>query len=428
MKDTSNSPSLLTSSLIVSEEKKACLSNVVEVFQEQSEDSQDYQQISTLLQLHDRLSHLLPTVNDDSNDDNEANKIHESISKYFSQLRLQTQDDDKSQVEKEKETSFKKQLLIYLAMEADLYRAMALTSIYLMEMIPMATNRPLDVSVEQGLKSCHQRAQWLVKMLNHRVAEVLLDSNHPGESVESSNLLELYATEYSEQLEGWLLECGDPFEGEDDNNNMLISFEKEQLQLEEDELLHMASTPTPNETTKHDSVTTLPSTKSTTPDSALLSARLLIQEDATTSTSTSTITITTTTAENDSTHNNNIKTSQYSTLVVLNDRGVFRSQHPQEQAWWWALTSESSVQCDANQMISISAVFSNRPTLHGRPLTIQLQVTNAKDLSLWWTRISKIVQSLQEANDLQNELPSLWPLNEVQAKLQQARSFILSPN
>ncbi|KAL3945038.1 MAG: hypothetical protein SGBAC_000895 [Bacillariaceae sp.] len=303
MKDTSNSPSLLTSSLIVSEEKKACLSNAVEVFQELSEDSQDYQQVSTILQLHDRLSHLLPTVNDDGNDDNEANKLNESISKYFSQLRLQTQDHDKSQVEKET-SSIQQQLLIYLAMEADLYRTMALTSIYVMEMLPMATNRPLDVSVEQGLKSCHRRAQLLVKTLDHQVLAhlVLLDSNLPGKSAESSNLLELYTTEYSEQLEGWLLECGDPFEGDDNNNNnnMIISFEKEQLQLEEDELLHMASTPTPNETTKHDSATTLSSTKSTTPDSALLSARLLIQEDTTTSTDT----ITPTTDANDSAHDN----------------------------------------------------------------------------------------------------------------------------
>ncbi|CAJ1915293.1 unnamed protein product [Cylindrotheca closterium] len=437
----SSSPSLLIPTpLVASEESKACLSNAVEVFQELFSEpfssSQDYPQISTLLELHDRLSHLLLLVHHNGDDDNDNNnnnndKIPQSIARYFSQLRLQRHDDNTNN-KSQQDIKKKQQLFEYLAVEADLYRAMALTSIYLMEMIPTATNRPLDVSVEQGLKSCYQRAQFLVKMMDHRVVQsvdvVLVTPNQEINSTSSSSslLLDHYTTDYSEQLERWLLECDSLEENDDNNNNSIMMFDKEQLQLEEDELMQMAATPTPNETEDDSAIlpsatTTYTSDRNSPTD---LSARLIQYDD------------TSSTPENDdSTDKNKNNTSQYSTLVVLNDRGgVFQSQHPQEQAWWWALTSDSTIQCDhhANNddnnhdqmMITISSVVSNRPKLGQHLPFIQLHAKKPQDVSLWWSRISKIVQSLQETKDLQHELESLWPAKEVQTKLEESRLLL----
>lgn len=364
--------------LVVSKEKKECLAKVLEVF----ENLQESDEIAKVLHLHDELSHLL-----------EANdiEIEESVSRYFMKLRVERINDNKSPTEKELEDNWKKRLFEYLAIEADLYRAMGLTSIHLMQRIPMV--HPLSEQDQEDLRSCIQRSQLLLKIIDQRIQSAL-DPDHQDET-EMNNLLEHYTTEYHESLEGWLLQYDQ--EEEDDNH---IAFDKEQLQMEEEELLHMAATPTPNE-----AETTMSVDLHKDMTARLIQCNVNNRNDA----------------ETDTTVDNISSKSQYSGLVIWNDQqGVFRSPHPQEQAWWWLVTSESLVQCNA-ATITISSVYTNRPQLVLLS-SVQLQVT--EDPSLWWSRISRFVQSLQESKELQTELTTLWPSTAMEQRLQQARTII----
>ena len=279
-----------------------------------------------------------------------------------------------------------------------MYRAMALTSMLLMRNLPGTNLNPLSEPVELDLRSCLRRSQLLLKIIDQRVQSAL-DPNQ--DEMETKSLLQHYNTEYYGQLERWFVEYDD-LEGDDDDN--MIAFDKEQLLQEEEELLHMAATPTP-----HEAGSSIPLAKENE-----LSARLIQNDTASTD------------MENQSADKTCNRSPQYSTVVVFDEQqGVFRSFHPQEQAWWWLLTSESSVvqnQFSNSQTICVSSVLSNRPKL--AVSSIQLQIKEPQEISVWWSRISKFVQSLQQAKDLQAEVTSLWPSHEVEAKLQQARTII----
>jgi hypothetical protein len=159
----------------------------------------------------------------------------------------------------------------------------------------------------------------------------------------------------------------------------VISFDREQLQMEEVDLLQMASTPTPLEYDPKNGAGSID-----------LVARLPLGEAGS------------------------------SVQAVLDERGVLRTRHTTEYPnAWWALTATSTISYESPRF-TITSVWTNQPNLCTTSLTLDV----GRDGHLWWEQTSRIVHQLKEAQEFKDQLQILWPRDVCQAALAKARQEV----
>lgn len=338
--------------------KQELISRIVESFKVLAfQDTEDTQHSATpfVCKLHDEILQLL------SKDVGETDK---RFSAYILRLRLLTMADEAAQIHE------------YVTLEADLYRAASLTSLYLMKHIPTATNQPLSPGVEEALRSSFQRSQILLQTVG-RIQSQCCSQDGAVQSPTKHPI-----------LDGWICKLNPPRK---DYN--LVSFDREALKTEEDELLQMATTPIPQENKSsiyHKLLTNHIG-------SSGLTARLWLDENAAACDSSSTTPI----------------------YVFWNDRGVLRSKDAERA--WWLVTCDSSISFHTPNL-HITAVITNTPKFSTIPsLTLEI---GKDEGALWWEELSKMVLKLQEVKELQDELTSLWTCAEIERNLTVARTSV----
>jgi hypothetical protein len=339
----------------LSSQKEECLSQIARSFQELSMQTEEVQHSSIpfLCKVHDEILQILSQDADAT-----AKRIHT----YILRLRLLETKEEATHIQQ------------YITLEADLYRAVSLTSLYLMEQMPLAMNQPLSPAVEENLQSSFQRSQILLEILE----TIYSQCNQEGELLSTNHSI----------LDEWLHKL----KPRRINEENLISFDRERLQMEEDELLQMAATPTPQE--KYPTANRIATNHE---DDSGLTARLWLDPAAASDSS-----------------------SRTSITLFWNGQGVLRSRDAIAEHSWWLVTCESSISYQAPNLIITSVITNNtsKPEFSTIP---SLTLDVGTDGALWWERVSKMVHKLQEIKELQDELNALWTSEEIEANLKKAQ-------
>eukprot|EP00980_Cylindrotheca_fusiformis_P018794 scaffold6265_cov193-Cylindrotheca_fusiformis.AAC.14 len=371
----------MSNGLALSNRKQECISQIAGHFQEledEEESSNDKSPVVVLLlcKLHDELLQIV------SQDDPEWKDVTTDM------LRLRLLE-NKEQVADHIQT--------YIIQEADLYRAVSLTSLYLMEYMPLVLNQPLVPEVENSLQSSFEKSQCLFQILE-TIQRQLPNNDDSTVPTEHSILDEwLYRLIQSERRN----------DVQTNKNNRIISFDREKLQMEEDELLQMAATPVPPQQQPNTTTTTT---------STIYGSIVTNRTDS----STARLWLTAT--------SNDPKQQQKQVTVVWNkEQGMFRTKNNDDddvgaKDAWWLVTCESSISYKAPNLV-ISAVITNTPSYSIIPsLTLDIGTTPmTTDASVWWEQISKVVVKLQERKELQDQLGSLWTSDQVEARVKEAQ-------
>ena len=311
-------------------------------------------------------------------------------------------------------------------LEADLYRAMWLTCLILLSAINSnASNRDRDhynsrkrsirevnnnndstgdaatrsrkLVLERTIRQCRLLVRLLEKIIANRTTTNNQSVDH-GKNIWDDRILEWTETNSDD---------------DDDDSLNILSFTKEELEKEEQQLCYMAATPIPRVDARNlqqqkqcltfDNVTTN-SSGDANATNRLLIGRLLI-EHATETTSIL------------------LPLPLPSVSIELDDRGVLRATDNKNnnEKCWWSLTSQSAVLCDDKESpnkIQINNIISS----HTADLTtITLDV--GRDSMLWQGHVSRIQANTNTYGHEQEEIEKLWPMNEVIAVQSKARKL-----
>jgi hypothetical protein len=357
--------SLEQSSMSLSNElassREQCLATVVETFdkihKKQADDDTQSISISSICEFHDRLLSIV------SEETEAIARTNDDILR----LRLLTKQDG---VVVNNYDEVKQRIPV----EADLYRAVILTSLYLLEKLTSPGTPNMDAT-KAHLQITIRQANALLKVLSSIYGQYFYLEDSEATLPTTHTKLEPMLAERRKLVD----------HDDDDDSDVIMSFDKEQLEMEEDELLQMASTPTPDENRQQQN-------EKSNPKESLL-AELLRDHGAS------------------------------PIQVTLNDLGILRahnsSSEREKTTTWWAITSTSSISYE-NPHFKITRVLTNRPKLCTTTLTLDV----GKHGHLWWERSSRIVHQLKELQDLQDELKIIWSPDDFQVVLEEARRRI----
>jgi hypothetical protein len=358
--------SLEQSSMSLSNElassREQCLATVVETFdkihKKQADDDTQSISISSICEFHDRLLSIV------SEETEAIARTNDDILR----LRLLTKQDG---VVVNNYDEVKQRIPV----EADLYRAVILTSLYLLEKLTSPGTPNMDAT-KAHLQITIRQANALLKVLSSIYGQYFYLEDSEATLPTTHTKLEPMLAERRKLVD---------HDDDDDDSDVIMSFDKEQLEMEEDELLQMASTPTPDENRQQQN-------EKSNPKESLL-AELLRDHGAS------------------------------PIQVTLNDLGILRahnsSSEREKTTTWWAITSTSSISYE-NPHFKITRVLTNRPKLCTTTLTLDV----GKHGHLWWERSSRIVHQLKELQDLQDELKIIWSPDDFQVVLEEARRRI----
>lgn len=245
-----------------------------------------------------------------------------------------------------------------IAAEADIYRAVLGLSLYLIQHIP--STQCNGCYIQSKLKRIIRQSTLLLNILS------TIYSLANGASIDSVPtvfpVLQLWIDNLQED---WT-----------DQTSTLISFDRKDLAMEEDQLLLMACTPTPLESNQ---ISIIPETKE------LLVARMPC----------------TALGESDSTT---------TVQIGINNCGLIRLIGRDDNTWWAALTASSTTHYKSPTFTIHSVVTPTKSTLDSKSSflsgsTLALQV--GRDGQKWWEATSAIIEQLKELKQLQDELQSL---------------------
>lgn len=341
--------------------KQTCLLEILKGFETLHEkENSHWNCVTTLCQWYDR---LLSVLNDDG-DDNKRRGDGYLLCRRMSTSRENDNDDGVLHA----------QTLQFLQIEADLYRALIIICLCLLEKLPAGntTNSAMMDTTKTQLQTTIRQSNALIKILKNLHAKNYDDDHSP------------LATKYP-ILNTLMAQKKFSYEYEEESNAILL--DKDQLEMEEDELLRMASTPVPNEQPQHHaSMETNNHPMETQSSSSCLVARMSMEQE---DTSTTTV------------------------QVTLDDRGVLRTrQSAKHEGAWWVITTASTISYES-PIFTITSVVTNFPKFSSTTLTLDV----GRDAPIWWETIAKLTHSLKETKELQEELKELWPQEEFQAVL-----------
>jgi hypothetical protein len=330
-------------------------------------------------------------------------------------------------------------------LEADLYRAMWLSCLILLSSINNTSNRDRDhynsrkrsirelnnnltgdanrsrkIVLERTIRQC----RLLVSLLEQIIAfqqpdsKIVYGDNHTATKNQS---VDHCKNIWDDRILEWTKNNSD--DDDDDDSLNILSFTKEELEKEEQQLCYMAATPIPTVDTRNlqqKQCLTFNNASTNNGDAnetnRLLIGRLLI-ENAAEGTSFS---------------------LSSSVPIELDDRGILRAttgssttddkdgivdnSNEKCRRWWWSLTSQSVVLCDDKESpnkIQINNVISFRTS---DLTTIALDV--GRDSTLWQGHVSRIQANVTYGHE-QEEIEKLWPVNEVIAAQIKARELFV---
>jgi hypothetical protein len=281
--------------------------------------------------------------------------------------------------------------------QADLLRAVMLVSQKLLSKVgalPMTYSKG-DESTDDQLKVIIRQGKVLLQVLSNKYSENLSSNAADRENLPSNFPL------FEE-----LLKQQDQTSNDVDDNN--IAFDKDQLEQEEDELLRMAHTPTPQEGRHAPAVgangTAIMDVENAVPSTTTLLHAPMVSEDR------------------------NLTTLS----VELDGRGFLRARQPLNSAIdvpsngdsIWLLTAETTI-------------FYNTPMLRlSNVVTYCKSSFTASKISLnvgsqghvWWERVSAIVQRLKVASELQEQLQSAWTTEVFQEQRFVSKALVVCPS
>lgn len=274
-----------------------------------------------------------------------------------------------------------------LTIQADCIRAILGLSLHLLHRISRSQSKLGPII--QHLEQSYRQSKLLLGILS--VSFAFVPEGH-GDSPELPS--------YFPALQAWIeLEKQHSLElinGDANEGSTLISFDKEELAMEEGLLLQMAATPTPAEVNRG-------STEQWNSQPLLVarmpSTYLQVQSD------------------------------QSSVQVTMDHRGVIRLRdHALSSNWWAALTANSTTHYTSPNFTITSVVIppfiASKNTNDDFSLSaITLQV--GRDGHKWWELSSVIIQMLGELQHMQDaELNSLWPKDLVENRISEVRDRI----
>jgi hypothetical protein len=188
--------------------REQCLSNVVEALQNLNNDEDAPCSVASICKWHDSLLSTLednPFTNSSSTIDGEIMRLR---------LTTATREDDSFQKVKQR-----------LPIEADLYRAMIVTSLYLLDKLPPSSADTSSTTKAQ-LQTTIRKSNALLKVLSNMYTQYFRSSEEEEDGV---TLLTHYPI-----LEKRIAEKKSIFDYNGSSN--VMSFDKKQLVMEEDEL------------------------------------------------------------------------------------------------------------------------------------------------------------------------------------------------
>lgn len=284
-----------------------------------------------------------------------------------------------------------------ILLQADLLRAVMLVSYKLLSKVgalPMTSSKG-DKSTDDHLKVIIGQVKILLQVLSYKYSENLPSNAADREKLPSNFPL----------FEELLQQQGQTSNDVDDNN---IAFDKDQLEQEEDELLRMAHTPTPQEG-RHAPAVGATRTANMDVDNAVPSTTTLLHAPMVS-------------------EDRNLTTVS----VELDGRGFLRARTPLNSTIdapssgdsIWLLTAETTI-------------FYNTPMLRlSNIVTYCKSSFTASKISLnvgsqghvWWERISAIVQRLKVASELQEQVQSAWTTEVFQEQGYVSKGLVSYPS
>jgi hypothetical protein len=290
-----------------------------------------------------------------------------------------------------------------VAVEADVYRSTVGISMHLLQVIADSTTvSKVDDSIKEGLQHTIRQCTLLLKILSTMYS---LSCGKNSNDLTTAHLPSQYPI-----LHRWIeeMEQRDISNWEEETSN-LISFDRQQLASEEDELLFMANTPTPLESSADDanhlnydnSMQEEYSNHPYTGMVARMSSKFLKKETI---------------------------DAQTSVQICMDHRGVIRLRDMPENHWWAALTPSSSTNYKSPTFTITSVAI---PILEEYYTKVRLSLSTitlevGRDGRQWWEATSAVIQQLNDLQSLQDEVGSLWPHDQVQIQNSAASTAVVS--
>lgn len=273
-----------------------------------------------------------------------------------------------------------------VAGEADVYRAIIGISMYLVQTIQSTKTSEMN-STMKHLDCTIQQSTLLLKILSFissfssDESTAALPSKYP--------ILQIWIDEMARRTtNSW---------GNDEDTNM-ISFDPQELALEEAQLLRMANTPMPSESGRN---------AANHPNNGSM------QKEASTSLAL--------VARMSSNYLSAVTSDQSPSIQISMDHnGMLRLTGKQRNDWWAAMTPSSTV-CYVSPTFTITSavVHTEKNSNRGLSLsTIVLEVGNGG--RQWWEVASSIIEQLKDLESLRGEVEKLWPQDQVERQISAA--------
>jgi hypothetical protein len=282
-----------------------------------------------------------------------------------------------------------------ILLQADLLRAVMLVSHKLLskvDALPVTSSKG-DESTDDQLKVIIRQVKVLLQVLSNKYSENL-SSNVADQENLPSNLPSNFPL-----FEELLQQQGQTFNDVDDS----ISFDKDQLEKEEDELLQMAHTPTPQERQGANG-TALMDVENAVPSTTTLLHAPMVSEDR------------------------NLTTVP----VELDGRGFLRIRKPLNSTIdapssgdsIWLLTAETTIFYNTPMLRLSNVVTYCKSSFTASMISLNV----GSQGRVWWERISAIVQRLKVASELQEQLQSAWTTEVFQKQRSVSKGLVACPS
>lgn len=321
-------------------------------------------------------------------------------------------------------------------LEADLYRAMWLSCLILLSLSNSLKRdhqsfkrRKTEFNNSTGdarnrkivLQSTVRQCQLLVRFLEKMELQPQSKGKYDDYTAIDKDGVKRSKNKWDGHILKWTNDnCDEEDQEHDDDSLNILSFTEEQLEKEEQQLLYMAATPIPIEYPHRLQQKQYSSSNGGANVNSIETNRQFIGRLLTNAAET--------------------WHSVSSVPIELNDRGVLRVTNgsimdkctdmdkEMGKRWWWSLTSQSSVLSDHNEspnVIQINNVISSQ---NADLTTITLDV--GRESIFWQEQVFRIKastdrQSLAKLVEEQEEIATLWPVNEVIAAQIKARELFV---
>ena len=293
--------------------------------------------------------------------------------------------------------------------EANLYRVLWLSCVIIVSITDIKNRTTID-TLQTTIRQC----ELLIRILKQNIVEATKGNENNNNSDNSSNIWDVRIRELTNNNDSNNDDDDDDDDDEhdeDDESENILSFSREQLEEEEQELLRMASAPIPTSTQCREGKTThqhqqqqfsqlLPLIK---PSRSVVAGSIIPIIPSLPS----------------------LSSSPLSIPVELDDRGILRRCNGNDNGdnSWWALTSQSILQeldegnnnQSSSTKVKITNIISNETAVdeHSSGVSITLDVGRADCLLLWREHLGKVKQYLMKVMEEQKEIKRLWSVDDV---------------